>query len=212
MTRTAGPLRSSQQLDGSAGCPGQTTVRLVPPDTGPLSGGPCRSPAIAAAAAAAAPDRSRAEVGHERAMRSWPLLVLALPAAVAVWSGWVGIGQMTGSARYGRCRGSGGPCISILPSPCRSVLRPTPPTLRAPGCPPVIRSRSGRAGSPTGPRSARSLEGRPARLVLSILIAFAGRNYPAWLAERPRGVSRRGGAGSTGSLHACIPGGRRCRP
>ena len=29
-------------------------------------------------------------------MRSWPLLILALPAAVAVWSGWVGIGQMTG--------------------------------------------------------------------------------------------------------------------
>ena len=29
-------------------------------------------------------------------MRSWPLLVLAVPAAVAVWSGWVGIGQMTG--------------------------------------------------------------------------------------------------------------------
>jgi hypothetical protein len=28
--------------------------------------------------------------------RSWPLLLLALPAAVAVWSGWVGIGQMTG--------------------------------------------------------------------------------------------------------------------
>lgn len=31
-----------------------------------------------------------------RTMRSWPLLVLAAPAAVAVWSGWVGIGQMTG--------------------------------------------------------------------------------------------------------------------
>ena len=31
-----------------------------------------------------------------RPVRSWPLLVLALPAAVAVWSGWVGIGQMTG--------------------------------------------------------------------------------------------------------------------
>lgn len=29
-------------------------------------------------------------------VRSWPLLVLAVPAAVAVWSGWVGIGQMTG--------------------------------------------------------------------------------------------------------------------
>jgi hypothetical protein len=29
-------------------------------------------------------------------MRSWPLLILALPAVVAVWSGWVGIGQLTG--------------------------------------------------------------------------------------------------------------------
>jgi hypothetical protein len=29
-------------------------------------------------------------------VRSCPLLVLAAPAAVAVWSGWVGIGQMTG--------------------------------------------------------------------------------------------------------------------
>jgi hypothetical protein len=29
-------------------------------------------------------------------LRSWPLLILALPAAVAVWSGWAGIGQMTG--------------------------------------------------------------------------------------------------------------------
>ena len=29
-------------------------------------------------------------------IRAWPLLVLAAPAAVAVWSGWVGIGQMTG--------------------------------------------------------------------------------------------------------------------
>ena len=34
--------------------------------------------------------------GRQRPVRSWPLLVLAAPAAVAVWSGWVGIGQMTG--------------------------------------------------------------------------------------------------------------------
>jgi hypothetical protein len=33
---------------------------------------------------------------NSRVVRSWPLLVLAAPAAVAVWSGWVGIGQMTG--------------------------------------------------------------------------------------------------------------------
>jgi len=31
-----------------------------------------------------------------REVRGWPLLVLAVPASVAVWSGWVGIGQMTG--------------------------------------------------------------------------------------------------------------------
>lgn len=30
------------------------------------------------------------------AVRSWPLVVLAVPAAVAVWSGWVGIGRLTG--------------------------------------------------------------------------------------------------------------------
>jgi hypothetical protein len=29
-------------------------------------------------------------------MRSWPLLVLAVPAAAEVWSGWVGIAQKTG--------------------------------------------------------------------------------------------------------------------
>src|SRR5262245_28242714 len=26
----------------------------------------------------------------------WPLFLLALPAAVATWSGWVGLGRMTG--------------------------------------------------------------------------------------------------------------------
>jgi len=31
-----------------------------------------------------------------RAVRSWPLLVLAVPAAAEVWSGWVGIAQLTG--------------------------------------------------------------------------------------------------------------------
>ena len=40
--------------------------------------------------------RSATVSGRRRPVRSWPLLVLAAPAAVAVWSGWVGIGQMTG--------------------------------------------------------------------------------------------------------------------
>ncbi|WP_280266686.1 hypothetical protein [Nocardia wallacei] len=31
-----------------------------------------------------------------RPMRAWPVLLLALPAFVAIWSGWVGLGQLTG--------------------------------------------------------------------------------------------------------------------
>ncbi|MFI6813791.1 hypothetical protein ACIBG7_15325 [Nonomuraea sp. NPDC050328] len=31
-----------------------------------------------------------------RAPRRWPLILLALPAAVATWSGWVGLGEKTG--------------------------------------------------------------------------------------------------------------------
>lgn len=46
-------------------------------------------------------DRTTPVCGHQRPLRSWPLLVLATPAAVAVWSGWVGIGQMTG---FGKIR------------------------------------------------------------------------------------------------------------
>ncbi len=37
-----------------------------------------------------------AERANRTNLRSWPLVLLALPAAVAVWSGWVGIGRLTG--------------------------------------------------------------------------------------------------------------------
>jgi hypothetical protein len=43
-----------------------------------------------------ATDRSPATVRPGRTVRSWPLLVLAAPAAAEVWSGWVGIAQKTG--------------------------------------------------------------------------------------------------------------------
>jgi len=42
-------------------------------------------------------DRSAAVSSGTRAVRSWPLLVLAAPAAAEVWSGWVGIAQKTES-------------------------------------------------------------------------------------------------------------------
>lgn len=34
--------------------------------------------------------------GQRGPVRSWPLILLAVPATVAVWSGWVRLGQMTG--------------------------------------------------------------------------------------------------------------------
>lgn len=44
---------------------------------------------------AAAPGKSGRHRG-DRPVRSWPLILLAVPATVAVWSGWVRLGQMTG--------------------------------------------------------------------------------------------------------------------
>jgi hypothetical protein len=40
--------------------------------------------------------RSGALRDQPKTIRSWPLLVLAVPAAAEVWSGWVGIAQRTG--------------------------------------------------------------------------------------------------------------------
>lgn len=34
--------------------------------------------------------------GHGRQFRAWPLFLIAAPAAVAVWSGWVGLGELCG--------------------------------------------------------------------------------------------------------------------
>jgi hypothetical protein len=55
-----------------------------------------RGPVPPRTTAPAAADRSPAMIRPGRAVRSWPLLVLAAPAAAEVWSGWVGIAQKTG--------------------------------------------------------------------------------------------------------------------
>jgi hypothetical protein len=55
----------------------------------PGSRGP--GPAVVPAAG-----RSGAVRDQPKTIRSWPLLVLAVPAAAEVWSGWVGIAQQTG--------------------------------------------------------------------------------------------------------------------
>ena len=55
-----------------------------------------RGPVPARTSGPAATDRSPADTRPGRAVRSWPLLVLAAPATAEVWSGWVGIAQKTG--------------------------------------------------------------------------------------------------------------------
>jgi hypothetical protein len=55
-----------------------------------------RGPVAARTSGPIAADRSPAAVRPGRTVRSWPLLVLAAPAAAEVWSGWVGIAQKTG--------------------------------------------------------------------------------------------------------------------
>jgi hypothetical protein len=41
-------------------------------------------------------DPAPAKPVKRRPVRSWPVLLLALPAFVAIWSGWVGLGGLTG--------------------------------------------------------------------------------------------------------------------
>ncbi|MEV4134415.1 ABC transporter permease [Dactylosporangium sp. NPDC049742] len=43
-----------------------------------------------------APPAPPTEAPAQRKPRSWPVWVLALPAFVAIWSGWVGLGELTG--------------------------------------------------------------------------------------------------------------------
>jgi hypothetical protein len=54
------------------------------------------SSAVEVVPAASLPEVSGEPNESARPVRSWPVLLLALPAFVAVWSGWVGLGTLTG--------------------------------------------------------------------------------------------------------------------
>jgi len=66
-------------------------ARRADHDPGPRGPSPERTAGPVPAA-----DRSPAVPRSRKTVRSWPLLVLAAPAAAEVWSGWVGIAQKTG--------------------------------------------------------------------------------------------------------------------
>jgi hypothetical protein len=82
-----------------------TTVAGEPPRAVPGSTGDS-APAVAGsdehrsaenpATDAVAPVTVTAPVAAVGPVRSWPVVVLALPAFVAIWSGWVGLGGLTG--------------------------------------------------------------------------------------------------------------------
>ncbi|MFI7305515.1 ABC transporter permease [Micromonospora aurantiaca] len=46
--------------------------------------------------ASAEPAPVKAEAAPVRRLSSWPVVLIALPAFVAIWSGWVGLGGLTG--------------------------------------------------------------------------------------------------------------------
>ncbi len=76
--------------------PAGQAVAPVPDSTPAVgrSGGPAASTPVSQVGAVVDPGTNIA-VGV-RPVRSWPVLLLALPAFVAIWSGWVGLGGLTG--------------------------------------------------------------------------------------------------------------------
>ena len=117
-------------------------------------------PSAARTSRPAGGDRSNVVSSGTRTVRSWPLLVLAAPAAAEVWSGWVGIAQKTG---FG--------LVSPLPGILPSLHLDTSITLpvgveayrpRAQGYPPGQQRSRGRTTVPArGPR--HRVRPRPAR-------------------------------------------------
>ena len=72
-------------------------VRMAQTARGTYSGPDSpRSGPMAISDAVRPADRSGTVRDHAKTLRSWPLLVLAVPAAAEVWSGWAGIAQKTG--------------------------------------------------------------------------------------------------------------------
>lgn len=54
------------------------------------------TPAAGAAPDAATETDPEADAKLRKRMATWPILLLMLPATVAIWSGWVGLGQLAG--------------------------------------------------------------------------------------------------------------------
>lgn len=69
----------------------------VPPAAAPTPAvAPPATVTAAVAIPVAVPTAPAAPAARPRKVATWPVLLLALPAFVAIWSGWVGLGGLTG--------------------------------------------------------------------------------------------------------------------
>ena len=57
---------------------------------------PPKLPPTPAADAIKEPSEPVSQVTEPRPVRQWPIILLAAPAFVAIWSGWVGVGELAG--------------------------------------------------------------------------------------------------------------------
>jgi len=90
MSATHGQCRAQMAVAQQPEAGAQGAVRLV------QAGSEQDARARAGTDGRSGPVRSTAGPDSHHVVRSWPLVVLAVPAAAAVWSGWVGIGRLTG--------------------------------------------------------------------------------------------------------------------
>ena len=148
-------------------------------DASPAADPGLRGPVPARTAGPAAADRSPAAARPGRTIRSWPLLVLAAPAAAEVWSGWVGIAQKTGF-------GLVSPLPGIWPSLHLDTAITLPVGVEAYAAYALRawlardqRSAPGPAGSPSGRRSSPSRSGMAGQVAYH-LMAQAGMARAPW--------------------------------
>jgi hypothetical protein len=138
-------------------------ARLVTPSDVPVSPGvgPV-DPWQYAAPVGPLPDATPAPLPAQRKRAAtWPLVLLALPAFVAIWSGWVDLGRLTG---FGVVHPLPGIADHVALNTAITLpvgWRRTPRTPCTCGCPAT--SRPSRRGSHGGRRSARWRWARPGR-------------------------------------------------
>lgn len=151
----AGPLEAGQK---HLGLPGRAVNGMAAPLLAEVPLGPARPPVREAVEEH--PVVEPVAVNEPRRVVTWPALVVAAPAFVAIWAGWVAIGKMTG---FGR--------INLLPGFGKGWVVDTAITLPV-GVEAYAAYAFYVALNPTAPRRARQFGGWSA--ALAVLLGMGG--------------------------------------